>query len=222
MDEQRSTRLAGYLLDLVVRPIERTDIEECRDIKFVSRIEGTHWEKYMYSSELPLRKEENEPKGGPYQYELICRRSGSRIVMLSLSRDIIDHLLLHEFIDCSISRIRHKPIAVDNLVKNLAKAPAEYAINFVYARTPAFGASLRTISCYGDDLADASFFLDNMYLMNFYTCGLRRITEKTEVVRLGSDGMISFRMTDKESVLKVEAVLSYLKTHDYLDDNVLE
>ena len=114
--------------------------------------------------------------------------------------------------------LQRVPIAVDSLVKDLTVHPTVYAMSFVHARVPAFGTSLRAISFYGEDLADASLFRESASLMNFYTCGLRSVNGGGEIVRLGSDGTISFYMRGSEDVQAVEEALHFLRSHGYLKE----
>lgn len=89
-----------------------------------------------------------------------------------------------------------------------------------YARVAAFGAALRNISFYDDDLGEASLFRENMHLLNVFVCGLRHTEEGSEVVRLGSDGSISFNMQSPSKVVEVEEVLRFLRQEGYLSTEI--
>ena len=97
----------------------------------------------------------------------------------------------------------------------------DYALSFAHATTPAFGTSLRAISFYGDDLAEASLFRDQIGLMVFFTCGLREAAGGSEVVRLGAEGGISFFLTEARRVLEVEKTLTFLRPEGYLASEIL-
>jgi hypothetical protein len=112
--------------------------------------------------------------------------------------------------------MRRVSISVDSLVRELVERPTRYCLSFVYARVPAFGAALRTVSFFGDDLGEASFFRDNVQLINVFVCGLRRTEGGSEVLRLTSDGRISFNLLSADHVLAVEGVLRFLRQQDYL------
>lgn len=112
-------------------------------------------------------------------------------------------------------------ISVDQLVKSLTQRPTTYVVSFAHARVPAFGAVLRAISFYGDDIGDASLFRQQLDLMVFYTCGLREARGGSEIVRLGSDGSISFYLHSPSKVLEVEEVLRFLRASGYLTTDIV-
>ena len=167
---------------------------------------------------MPLRGEDTDNTPGPFRYLLVCRRSGPRVLLLSLNRQIVDHVLKEVLNRLFVPALHPVPIAVDTLVKNLTLHPRVYALSFVHARVPAFGTSLRAVSFYGEDLAEASLFRENASLMNFFTCGLRRAHGGNEILRVGNDGTISFYMRGSDDVLDVEEALRFLREQGCLPD----
>lgn len=213
--------LGGFLMDGSERAIERYDLLKCDVIKFVGVLHGTEWEEFEYLSEIALRNEDEESTTKPYRYIVICRRSGSRIIILSHTKDIVEHLLEKKFSKIFVPKLKPVSIAVDGLVKSLTKNPTKYSLSFVHARVPAFGTSLRSVSYYGDDIAEASLFRENIHFMNFFTCGLRPTIGKSEIVRIGSDGSLSFyASTDKFK--EIENIFRFLRKEGYLSTDVLE
>jgi hypothetical protein len=210
--------LSGLLLDWPVRSIQRADLEQYGHLRFLSEIGGSKWEKYLYASPTPLRNEDRLGASAPFEYEIICRRSGSRILVLSEGRNIVEHLV-KDGLDLMLAPgLRKVSIAVQELVNAIAARPTLYVLSFVHARVPAFGASLRSVSFYGDDLAEASLFRDQMELLIFFVCGLRRATGGPEIVRLGADGAISFRLSSpvEDRIREVEEILRFLRVEQYL------
>jgi len=208
---------SGLLLESPLRTVQRADLEKVRNVSFVEVVHGTNWEHFSLKSEQALRPED---RPGPYDYPIICRRSGSRVLVLSVTRQIVEHLLQHDFESIFSPQLRRVSIAVDGLVKGIANKPTAYALSFAHARVPAFGNSLRAISFYGDDLAEASLFRGQLDLMVFFTCGLREAAGATEIVRLGGDGAISFFMGTSHRVLEVERALSFLRHEGYLTSEI--
>lgn len=221
MTDIHANFLNGYLLEWSQRSISREDLLLCPELAFKSQVTNSHWEEFEFSSKIALRNEDDLSTPGPFKYVVVCRRSGPRIVILSLNRKIVDHLLETHLATAFLPTLHRVPIAVNNLVKALAKKPTIYALSFVYARVPAFGASLRTVAFYGDDLADAAFFKDSIDLMNFSSCGLRKVTAGTECVRLSGDGSVAFHLSQPSRVLEVEEVLRFLRQEGYLPTEVL-
>lgn len=214
----------GFLMDGSEKVIERDDLLKCNTIKFVSVIPGTEWEKFEYLSETALRNEDAESTSKPYRYIVICRRSGSRIIILSHTKDIVEHLLENKLSKIFVPKLKPVSIAVDGLVKSLTGNPTKYSLTFVHARIPAFGTSLRSVSYYGDDIAEASLFRENIHFMNFFTCGLRPTIGKSEIVRIGSDGSLSFyaSTSNTDKFKEIENIFRFLRKEGYLSTDVLE
>jgi hypothetical protein len=145
-------------------------------------------------------------------------------LLLSVGRPVVEHILKDELDPVLGPGLRRVSIAVDSLVKKIAVRPTSYVLSFVHARVPAFGASLRSVSFYGDDLAEASIFREQMNFLVFFICGLRQATGGGEIVRLAGDGGVSFLLTDppEEKVREVEEVLKFLRKYDYLESHIWE
>lgn len=220
MSDEHGYHLSGLLLDWPRGHIERSDLLRCRALQFAREVPGSRWEEFVFSSDVPLRKEDAENVQEPFRYAVICRRSGSRILLSSVGRQIVEHLLEKVLSETFIPRLRRVSIAVNDLVKAMAARPTIYALSFVHARVPAFGTSLRSVSFYGDDLAEASLFRDNMPLMNFFTCGLRPTVGGAEIVRVAGDGTLSFYMASPDRVMAVENALGFLRREGYLSTSI--
>ncbi len=219
MDEYDSYKLSGSLLEWPVKEIGRSDLEHCSALQFHENVGESNWEKFEFTSSEPLR-DKDQGESGPFSYVVICRRSGSRIAMLSLNRQIVDHLAHQLMLDVFSLRSRRVSIAVGDLVNELVERPTRYCLSFVYARVPAFGASLRNVSFFGDDLGEASLFRENAHLLNVVNCGIRRTEGGSEIVRLAGDGRISFNMSSSKKVIEVEEVLRFLRKENYLSTEI--
>ncbi len=215
MPFDQTKNLSGLLLDSSSGAIERDDLLACNRLKFFNLVGKTGWEVYSYHSPEPLRGE--EPETGTFVYSIVCRRSGSRLLLLGSGREIVPYLLERELNTLFSPQLRKVQIGIDPLVKAITKSPGDYVLSFAHARVPAYGANLRSVSFYGDDLANAGFFKDHIEQMTFFTCGLRQVIGGTEIVRLSTDGAISFIFTDADRVKEVERVLHFLRTEGYLD-----
>ena len=208
--------LSGLLLELPSRAIQRADLLGSKALGYEGKVGTSSWERFTYRSQTPLHGEDVALSHPPFRYPMICRRSGTRLLALSVTRMIVEHLLESELNGALSLKLKRVAIGVDQLVKNLANKPTEYALSFAHARVPAFGASLRAVSFYGEDLAEAALFRDQLSLMVFFTCGLREANGGSEIVRLGGDGYVSFMMSGPRKVLEVERALSFLREQGYL------
>jgi hypothetical protein len=210
--------LSGILLEFLGGRIGRRDVERA-DLKFIRTIGGTPWEEFVFESPEPLIGEVSSESSHSFQYVTICRRSASRLLLLSPNRTIVDYLLERNFTQVFVPRLRHVPIAVDELVRAVVDKPSLYSLTRVYARVPAYGQNLRSVSYYGDDLGEATMFREQMDKLSFFVCGLRNAIEGHELIRLGNDGTVSFFVAQPESrrLREVEKVLNFLKHNHYLD-----
>jgi hypothetical protein len=222
MTRSDDNSLSGILLDWPRGPLERSDLTRGGRLRFVRTIQATRWEEYEYRSAQPLRGEDQPLDGGSFIYALICRRSGSRLLLLAAARHISEAVLEREFADIFRPPLHKVPIAVDQLVKSIVDRPTSYVLSYVYARIPAFGASLRSAAFYGEDLGDAALFRENASLMNFATCGVRPAVGGHEILKLSNDGAISFTLTDHRRLLEVEKVLGFLRANGYLQIDLLD
>lgn len=220
MDEHESYSLSGSLLEWPVRAIQRAQLEACKALEYKQPVGTSRWEEFQFTTDVPLRGEDATSVRGPFRYIVICRLSGSRMAILSHNRRIVDRLTDRLVAEVFALRLRRVSIAVDSLVTSLVERPTRFCLSFVYARVPAFGAALRNVAFYGDDLGEASLFRENIHLINVFVCGLRRTEGGSEILRLTSDGRISFNMRSPEKVNEVEEVLRFLRQEQYLTTEI--
>lgn len=213
--------LSGLLLESPGGPIGVHDIERAA-VRFDRAIGDTRWEQFVFTSSTPLLGEPTI-ESSSFDYLVVCRRSGPRILLMSPHREVVDHLLERNLGKAFVPRLRHVPIAVDDLVRAIVDKPSLYSLSSVHARVGAFGDNLTSVSYYGEDLGEAQMFRDQMEKLSFYACGLRSTIDGTRLIRLGSDGAISFMLTKPENrrIQDVEKVLIFLRRHHYLPVDVL-
>jgi len=167
------------------------------------------WYSLQFVSQVPLLKETND-QAPPFIYRVVLRTSGKKALLLSPSRRIVTHLL-----DVALSPSYRKLISkvfidVDSLVRFVTDNPDEYLLTFVHARVNAFGDALNAISFYGDDISRASLFREQRELFTAFTCGIREISSRDELVRLGSNGYISFSFKKSNNGSEIDTVLRYI------------
>jgi hypothetical protein len=218
MTQSNDTPISGYLLEWPGGVITRDMVNRCRGVEFSHNLNTSGWEEFSFRSPVPLQGELRLDQD-EFVYSLVIRRSGARMLLFGRGRNIADHVITHGMKAAFIPTLDYVTIAVDKLVRNLVQKPAicpEYALGFVHARFPAFGAALRSGSFYGDDLADAIFFRENQDLMTFLTCGLRSARGGSEIVRIGARGSVSSQISDSMRLAQIERVLRFLRDSNYL------
>ena len=219
MSEEGTKNFSGLLVECPDHRIVREDLNACRGLSFRGQYVG-HWEQFTYDSHAPLAGEDPRIIAPPYKYRILVRRSGTRLLLMANHKEVALHVLEH-LQPLFHPRLRGVAIGVDQLVKGLTQKPTSYVLSFAHARVPAFGAVLRAISFYGDDIGDAPLFRQQMNLMVFYTCGLREARGGNEILRLGSDGSVSFFLYSPAKALEVEEVLRFLRTSGYLTTDIV-
>lgn len=179
-----------------------------------AREEVHGWTTIMTKSEKPLIGE-TEEQPPPYHYHFLFRRSSfaDRFLLLTSHLDLIDH-----FIECIgwKALIVTASIKVQDLVKDMTEKPTHYCLGAVQARVDGYGRSLRSMSLYGMDLADAQLFRDILPKLVPYYVHLHDVRTGDEVIRVGNQGKIKFTYNGKESLHEVDKALHYLSKHGYL------
>jgi hypothetical protein len=201
--------VSGYIVSTSGAALDRRSLVSAH-VGFVGNAPTQSWEWFEYKSSESLADEDKAGIKGPYTYPLLCRRSGPRLLLLSLNREIVIHLLDHEYDAFSNLPLFRLSIAIHDLVRVLVRTPERYVLSFVHARIPAFGSSLRAASFYGDDIGNSKIFRDNLELLNCHTCGLRDVVQGDEIVRLRSDGGISVSSLTSSKLGQAEAALSFV------------
>lgn len=213
MNELVSHFVGGFLLNNPSGEVQQSDMARLTSLHFMTVLKGTRWEQWRFTSSKPLHGETEV--AAQFSYDVVCRRSGPRLLLVSVSKEVAEHILV-ALESVFAPTLRKVPIAVDRLVREITQRPTVYALSYVHARVPAFGTSLKSVSFWGEDLAEASLFCDSIDLMSFTKCGLRKTAGGQEIVTLSGDGFVSFRMGGISHVLEVERVLSFLRESDYL------
>lgn len=219
LTKSKTTHLSGLLLDWYNENIQLQDLQRCANLHFVGNIEGTKWEEFDFVSNKALLEEDTTFTPPPYHYNVVCRRSGSRMLVTSVSRDVINYLFDNDLRDAFHPRLQCVSILVDKLVKDTVGAPEHqdgYDLTLVHARMPAFGVDLKTISFYGNSIAKAAFFRNSVHLLTAYTCGLRSKKSNAEIAIIGAEGSVSFYLSSVSHFSKIETLLSYLRRKEYL------
>jgi hypothetical protein len=201
--------------------ITRTQLCECERLTFKrALVDGSDqengWETFEFQATAPIMKE--APGLSVYPYEILCRRSGRRILLLAREREIVDELVARQLNKIFTPNLRPVLIRVGDIVRLLVEKPKKYVLTRAYTRVPGFGVFLSAISFYGDDLANAKLFRDLLPALNYTTIGLAELGGAGEIVIVGTSGRVTFSMTGVERLDEVEQALGYLSKSGFIDD----
>jgi hypothetical protein len=206
------SQLNGYLLELRWVDILAFPVTDSLDIlESPSPIKG--WSMLFVSTEEPILPEGPvESFNGGYKYTFALRRSGPHFLLAGHSQELVEQLLKIAEI-----RVSNPRINVSSLVKDLTSTPESYLLSAVYAKVEAFGASLRSLSFFGADLADARLFRETLNTCNPYRACLRDIRKKEDVLTIGSRGEVQFHYRGDSSLVDVDKALAFMTAKNYLD-----
>jgi hypothetical protein len=209
------SHLAGFLLSSDSAALARRDLDTLKSLKEVGEMHHG-WLIYEYITKEPIPDVDLYGPSSPNRYQLIFRWGRTSLLALARNFRIIQHLIANEIQPLAIGAIRQNEIRVHNLVLHMMandispiSSPqkagtgypdffhSKYTLSRVGARTDAFGEDLRNLQFYGERISKATLFQESAPLMRFYSCTLRR--EGSDIVKLGRDGFVSFKLPSLES-----------------------
>ncbi len=217
---EKISKLSGYIVEVPGHAFNRNDFSAIKNIEFTDKL-MPGWEVFSLSSQVPFRNEDILHAKPPYFYPIVVRRSGNRAMLVSTTRRAIDELINKELIRTFGYELIKLKINVDEMVRGIVALPGDYALSHVHAML-SFGSELRSASFYGDDLGEARFLRSNLGLMNFTSCGLKRLNADHEILKIGYDGYLSFYFRGIVSLKAVEGALKYLSASGYLPIRMME
>lgn len=199
-----------------------TKIAGAPGIVRASLISGTRWYELVYRSRNPLTQLEIDqakllgPARPPHYDYVMWMAVSHHVLIFATSLSVVETFAGRHLRRANVF-LRRTQIRVAEVVKQLVSTPGQYALTHVHARVGGFGESLKTLSLWGEDLGDAQFVRDSTQVMFATQCGLRKIAEDRELLRLTNEGKFSFFL--EEGRLKsIEGVLTYLFANSYFID----
>jgi hypothetical protein len=185
-------------------------------IDFIEAIkkESPGWYSFLFRSDKPLTQEDIE-RPPPYFYPFLSRISSSNKRLLLLS---VNDILVNKFFAGTswTNYLKAAQIKVPDLVRQLTEKPDVYCLSVVFARIDGYGRSLRTISLYGTDLAEAQLFRDILPKLVPYRAHLRDVRTGEEILQVGSKGEVVFNYRDTATLSKIDKSLLFLTKHGFL------
>ena len=192
------------------------------------------WEEFEFlSSEALAEEHRNAPSAdGPYPYRVVCVRLGARVILLAERRDITDYLLDRVLARRIYPNLRKVGFRVDQVVESCRRSDSEFLITSLVGRFAGSERQLRTMTLYGDDITESAIFNEHHHLFNFTSCGIgRRLIDglprlspsgEREIVRLGSEGVVSFVEVGRPRAREVTTVIDYVVQGGWIDDSTVE
>lgn len=164
------------------------------------------WRRLEYRTSQPLLEGQLADRG-PYTYPFLLRSSGPRFLLLGPESTLPEHFLVKVGLWRNVLR---PSIRVPELVQAVTAHPGPYSLSAVFARTDAYGHSLRTVMLYGSDLANAKLFRNILGELSPFRATLRDVRTRHEVITVGSRGEIAFHYSGPNTLAKVDEALTYI------------
>ena len=172
------------------------------------------WYSFYLISETPLVDDDYD-KLPPYKYSYVIRTSkSSKRFLLVSTHEALNGIFLDKVnLKGAISSVK---IHVSDLVSTLSESPDIYCLGVVFAKVDGYGRSLRSVSLYGNDLAQAKLFRDILPKLVAYRTHLKEVRSGKEILQVGSKGEIGFFLRDLNSLHEVDRAIRFLNEKGFL------
>lgn len=209
---------------MILKPIEKPKVEfeefmaEVKGVSNVNKIAGTEWFSFTLSLKEPINLEDKPSRSGAYESPFISRWGGESFICTSSVREY-SSFLIEKLIPSTGLIFRPQGIDVNGFVKKTTYQPYKYSITSISARISTWGAALRSVSFFGEDVTSSGILIENIEKLNVTSCGVAEASTSREVVRIGSRGSINFSIANIQNYNSIDKILKYLKYHNfYLKD----
>lgn len=179
------------------------------------------WRIMEYNSARPLL---NEPEIGRefYTYPFLIRESQDRFILLSH-----DEVLVSEIINKPVlaNLLQRPKINIADLVRDivspLGQNGRKYLMSGAWAAVDGQGKRLKTLSFFGDDLAESELFcsllkMETPCVVSPYRVVLRDIKTKAEIVSVGSNGELSIYLRGTQHLAALDELMKFLTRSGYV------
>lgn len=206
--------LNGYIYNTSYQ-IEEKGLSVFKKLTFQKKIIQNHWELYCYKTNEPLLNEDeriiekSNAEFIEYVYPIICCRANKRVILLSYSRKIINHLI-ERLNDIEQILFKNTFINVNQLVRHLFECPSNYIMTQINAKYSGHGESLDYVMLSGNNISEADLFIKYIDSFNVFRCGVRLNSSFEELLTLSNNGGISFK-GDSKTFYLVDAFFTFLK-----------
>jgi len=221
----KSKNAAGY------REQFRDKMLETSDFDLDSR--GHHnpqdaWESYWLTSSVALHDHGTESfqKGGPdqrniagsngpftYSFRVRVNSASGTIIIVSTLYSITD-AIVENFNTENSPNLQRQIVDIHKVSQELLSGDRDrdYSITYFLADIPGYGSSLRSITLYGNDIAEADFMRSERKNFSARKIGVRPFNGPYEAGRFNNQGTIQFR---SENIGIFEEFLRYAYKNNF-------
>lgn len=215
--------MAGFS-GMILKPVERPKVKfqdfisQVKGVSDIQKISGTEWFSFTLRMKEPINIEDKPSRSGNFEYPFISRWGGETFICTASNREYA-LFLIEKLIPSTGLFFRPQGIDVNGFTKKTTYQPNKYSITSISARISTWGAALRSVSFFGEDITSSGILIENIERLNVTSCGIAEATTSREIIRIGSRGSINFSIANTQNYNSIDKILKYLKFHNfYLKD----
>lgn len=186
-------------------------------------IEGTRWSSFWVGFDRALSASDTPHPDGDYRYPFLCRTADDRYILASTDSGLVELLLEHLGIAGFVDAPR---IHVDRAARDLVFPPSNaqnkvvgrrYTLGAVYGAVEGYARALRTISFYGDDIAEAALFRYALEQISVTRLTLRDPRTDKELISLNTTGGLDFHLKNSTHLNAIDTLTGFFRANGYIE-----
>lgn len=188
-------------------------------------IEGTKWQAFWLRSQYSLTGGPAEPPDadGSYAYPFLVRAAGDRYIVVSRESALVEQFLERGGVAGHIDSPR---VQVDKTARELVfptvdptapPAGRRYTIGAIYGAVEGYARALRSVSFFGDDLAEAELFRYALNQIIVTRIGLRDPAVDKELLSISSTGAVDFHFRGVQHLNAIDQLTSFMRASGYIE-----
>lgn len=214
---------SGLLLRLKTEHGFPVVAERLADVTHRGPVSAHGWHLYEWVSEFDAGVDARgvSEDGDRYVYPLLLREVEERFLLASTHSEVVQQFITRNRLARSIER---PVIDIGGVVREsifpstpeFSAGASSYKMGALYASVDGFGRSVRTISLFGDDLANAGVVRDMLKYLNPFRVALRETRNEQEVLSISTQGEISFYFRGAASLDGVDKALAHVRRGNFI------
>ena len=188
-------------------------------------VEGTKWQHFWLRSDVALTggSADAPDTDGSFAYPFLLRAAEDRYILVSREMALVDQLLEQGGVGGHVDSPR---IQVDKAARELifpstadtaTATGRKYTIGAVYATVEGYARALRSVSFFGDDLAEAELFRYALKQIVVTRIGLRDPKIDKELLSVSSSGAVDFHFRGAAQLNAIDGLTSFMRGSGYIE-----
>lgn len=188
-------------------------------------LDGTKWQAFWLRSSIALTVGSAEASDidGSFAYPFLVRAAGDRYIVVSREAALVEQLLERGGVGGHVDSPR---VQVDKAARELVfptkstttlTAGRRYTIGAVYGAVEGYARALRSVSLFGDDLAEAELFQYALNQIIVTRIGLRDPTVDKELLSISSTGAVDFHFRGVQHLNAIDQLTTFMRTSGYIE-----